>query len=57
MNIGDTYIIRVEIDSRTFTYTGKLLSEDSEFITFIDKYGKTWTYNKNKIISLEETNG
>jgi len=54
MNIGDTYIIRIEIDGRTFTYTGKIISEDKDFVTFTDKYGKTFSYNKNKIISFEE---
>ena len=34
MNIGDTYIIRVEVDNRIFTYTGKIISEDDNFITF-----------------------
>ena len=53
MNIGDTYIIRVEVEDRIFTYTGKIISEDENFITFIDKYGKTFSYNKNKILSLE----
>jgi len=54
MNIGDNYIIRVEVEGRTFTYTGKIISEDEFFITFKDKYGKTFSYNKNKIISFEE---
>jgi uncharacterized protein YxjI len=54
MNIGDTYIIRVDVEGRIFTYTGKIISEDSDFITFKDKYGKTFSYNKNKILSLEE---
>lgn len=54
MNIGDTYIIRIEIEGRIFTYTGKIISEDNDFITFVDKYGITYSYNKNKIISLEE---
>ena len=54
MNIGDTYIIRVEVDNRIFTYTGKIISEDNDFITFKDKFGKTYSYNKNKILSLEE---
>lgn len=54
MNIGDTYIIRIEVENKLYTYTGKIISEDSTFITFIDKYGKRWTYNKDKIISFEE---
>ena len=55
MNINDTYIIRVEIaDGLIYTYTGKVVSEDEHFLTFIDKYGKSWTYNKNRIVSMEE---
>jgi len=54
MNIGDTYIIRIEIDGRLFTYTGKIILEDDLFITFLDKYGKTFSYNKKNIISFEE---
>jgi hypothetical protein len=54
MNIGDTYIIRIEVEGRLFTYTGKILSEDEHFITFRDKYGSIFSYNKNKIISFEE---
>ncbi len=54
MNIGDTYIIRIKVEGRLFTYTGKVTSEDDNFITFIDKYGKTFSYNKDNIISFEE---
>ena len=53
MNIGKTYIIRIEIDNRVLTYTGKIISNEKSFVTFIDKFGKTWTYNKKNIISLE----
>lgn len=53
MNIGTTYIIRVEVDGRLFTYTGKIISDDGTFITFQDKYDKTFSYNKSKIISFE----
>jgi hypothetical protein len=54
MNIGVTYIIRIQIDTRIFTYTGKIIEEDETFITFEDKYGKTFSYNKKNIISFEE---
>ena len=53
MNIGDTYIIRIEIENRIFTYTGKIISEDADFVTFIDKYNQTFFYNKANIISFE----
>jgi len=54
MNIGDTYIIRIEVEGRLFTYTGKIISEDDDFVTFTDKYNKTFSYNKKNIISFEE---
>lgn len=53
MNIGDTYIIRIDVEGRIFTYTGKILSEDDHFITFLDKNGVEFSYNKNKILSFE----
>jgi hypothetical protein len=54
MNIKETYIIRVDVDNKIFTYTGKIISEDNNFITFKDKYGTTFSYNKNKILSFEK---
>lgn len=54
MNIGDTYIIRIEVNGRFLTYTGKIISEDDDFITFSDKFGSTFSYNKKNIISMEE---
>ena len=57
MNINKNYIIRIDVDNKIFTYTAKIISEDNTFITFIDKNKKTFSYNKNKIISFEEING
>ncbi len=54
MEQNKTYIIRVNVDERMFTYTAKIIFEDDDFITFIDKYDKEWTYNKSRIISFEE---
>ena len=53
MNIQQKYIIRIEVNNSFLTYTGKIVSEDSNFITFTDKFGKEYTYNKNNIISFE----
>ncbi|GAH81936.1 unnamed protein product, partial [marine sediment metagenome] len=53
MNIGDTYIIRIDVEGKIYTYTGKIISEDDNFVTFIDKYNNTFSYNKNKILSFE----
>jgi hypothetical protein len=41
-------------DNRLLTYTGKILSEDNLFVTFIDRYSKTISVNKNNIVSFEE---
>ena len=54
MNIGDTYIIRIEVNEKLLTYTGKIISDQDGFITFIDKYNQTFSYNKANIISFEE---
>lgn len=54
MNINATYIIRVEVNNKFLTYTAKIISEDSNFITFEDKFGKKYSYNKNCIVSYEE---
>lgn len=54
MKLGDTYKITVEVNERLLTYTGKIISEDDNFITFIDKFGATLSYNKKNIISTEE---
>lgn len=53
MELNSTYVIRVLINNRLLTYQGKILSEDSFFITFIDKYGKEISVNKNNIQSFE----
>lgn len=42
------------LDGRALTFTGKIISEDDMFITFIDKFGKNLTYNKMNLISAEE---
>jgi hypothetical protein len=54
MKLNCSYKIVIQIDGRTLTYTGKIIQEDDIFVTFIDRYGKTLSYNKSKIISMEE---
>jgi hypothetical protein len=55
MEQNKTYIIRIDMgNGKLFTYTGKIISEDPIFITFIDTFsGKTLSYNKSKILSFE----
>lgn len=38
------------------TYTAKIISLDDTFITFIDKFNKTYTYNKNVVVSIVPNN-
>ena len=54
MKINEKYILVFEIEGKTLTFTGKILKEDEMFITFEDKFGKTLSYNKNKLVSFEE---
>lgn len=54
MEIGGQYIIRIEVDGRFLVYTAKIISQDNMFLTFEDKFGKILTYNKSKIVSVEE---
>lgn len=54
MKIGVSYKITIEINEKILTYTGRIISEDDSFITFEDKFGTTFSYNKNNIISAEE---
>lgn len=54
MKINSVYRIVVIIDNKVLTFTGKIISEDDQFITFTDKFGATLSYNKNKIVSFEE---
>lgn len=51
--IGKKYKIILNINEHVLTYSCTLLSEDNNFITFIDKFGKEYTYNKNLILSIE----
>jgi len=52
--IGKTYQIILKINEYTLTYTGTITSEDTHFISFLDKYNKEYNYNKSLIISIEE---
>jgi hypothetical protein len=56
MEQNKTYIIRIDMgNGKLFTYTGKIISQDDLFVTFVDNYsGKTFSYNKGKILSFEE---
>ena len=55
MELNRTYTIRVLINNRLLTYTGKIISEDNFFVTFLDKYGKSVSVNKNTIPNETES--
>ncbi len=54
MKVGKTYLMSIEVGQRALTFTGKIISIDDNFVTFIDKFGKELNYNIKKIISYEE---
>lgn len=54
MKINSIYKIVVEVGDRILTYMATILKEDEFFITFKDKNGSVFSYNKNKIVSAEE---
>ncbi len=48
------YKICFEVGDKLITFTCEIINDDGIFITFIDKFGKELSYNKNKITSIEE---
>lgn len=54
MEQNRTYILRITLDNRLLTYTGKILSIDENFVTFLDKFDKKISVNKKNIESYEE---
>lgn len=51
------YIIKVDVFGKEYIYTAEVLEQDKDFLMIKDKYGKVYTYNINKIISLQEITG
>ena len=55
MRQDKTIILRFDIKGKELVYTAiKILFDNNDFITFVDKFGKTITYNKKYLISSEE---
>jgi len=54
MEQDKTYIIRFEISDKELVFRAKIISQDDNFVTFEDKFGKVLTYNKKFIVSIEE---
>ena len=51
---GKKYRITICIGSRVLYFTGEVLSNENNFVTFKDKFEKILNYNLNSIISFEE---
>ncbi len=54
MKIGKTYKITFETSGKTLTFTGKIISVNDKFVSFIDRFGKKLHYNIKLIVSYEE---
>jgi hypothetical protein len=51
------YIISVNFNGKILTYNCIILEDDGTFFKFKDKFGDEYTYNKNIIVSVRESNG
>jgi len=54
LEINHSYKITLRINNTTLTYTCKVVGLDDTFVSFIDKFGGKYSYNKSLIISFEE---
>lgn len=52
--VNNSYILKVESNGVELTYHCRIIEINDNFVTFIDKFGKTISYRKDKIISFEE---
>ncbi len=52
--LNSKYKLLVKPDEQVLAYNAVIKKEDEIFVTFVDKFGKEYTYNKNCIISVEE---
>lgn len=48
------YILRFEVNNSYLVYTAVILSVDSNFVSFIDKFGKEVSFNIKNLVSYEE---
>ena len=49
-----SYIITIDINDKILTYTCKITDIEEQFVSFIDKFGQKYTFNKNLIMSAVE---
>ena len=52
--IGQFYKIIFTVGENILTFNCEILEDDGVFVSFKDKFGKTLSYNKKNIISIEE---
>jgi len=50
----NSYKLVLKVNDNTLTYICKVTDDDGILISFIDKFNKAYTYNKNLIMSVEE---
>lgn len=53
LEVGHSYKLAIKIKEKILTYTCKVISIDEIFVSFIDKFGNEYNYNKNLIIGFE----
>jgi len=54
LKIGISYKINLRIDNVNLTYNCKIIEQDDDSITFIDKFGSTFSYAKKYVVYAEE---
>lgn len=51
---GKTYVLVIELQSKILTYTATIVEDSENFISFVDKFGDKYDYNKRVIVSATE---
>ncbi len=54
IKIGNSYNMSIKIGENILKYTCTIKSIDEDFVSFIDRYGREYNYNKTLIIFLKE---
>lgn len=57
LEIGKFYKIVVSVNNAVLTFNCQVTAVEENFVSFIDKFGRKYTYNMNAIISFEEKGG
>lgn len=52
--INNSYKISVRLNGTDLHYTCKITAVDEFFISFVDKFGTEYNYNKSLIMSVKE---